>query len=207
MTSPILLNAVVEEKMQRIAEVLLASVSAGQLLGGKLLAGVGAGLTFAAVYLISLALSLAFLNAAHWVPPAAYAWFFPFLLCGLLTFGSIFAAFSAASQDLKDTQNFAGAVALFLVVPLMLTIALMEAPDGPVARTLSFIPPISPLLMIMRVAVPPGPAAWEPWLAWILGLMFAVVVIWLAGRIFRIGILSHGRTPGWRDILRWAFRE
>lgn len=207
MTTPVLLNSVIEEKMRRIAEVLLASVSPFQLLMGKLLGGVGVGLTFSATYMLSLALSLRYFERANWIAEGAYGWFFIFALVGMLSFGALFAAVSAASQDLKDTQNFAGVIILLLVIPLAFSIVVVEVPDGPLATVVSFIPPISVMTMMTRVAIPPGPEMWQVLLSLGLNVVFAIFAVWAASRIFRIGILSQGKTPEWKELIRWVFRR
>lgn len=207
MTTPTLLNSVIEEKMQRISEVLLASVSTFQLLAGKLLAGVSVGLTFSVVYLISLAGALGYFEKAEWVPAGTYFWFLLFLVTGLLVFGSLFAGVSSACQDLKDSQNFAGTIVLFLLIPMMLSIVAVESPDGPLAVVLSLVPPFSVMGMMVRLAVPPGPPVTMVMVSLVLNLLFALAVVWASGRIFRIGILAQGKTPSWRELLRWMFQR
>lgn len=207
MTTPILLNSVIEEKMQRISEVLLSSVSPFQLLAGKLISGVGVGLTFSAVYLLSLALTLGYFEKMEWVPAGTYFWFLLFLIAGMLAFGSLFAGLSAACQDLKDSQNFAGTLVLVLVVPMMLSFVAIESPDGPLSNFLSLVPPFSVMGMVVRVAIPPGPPEVLIYLSLALNIAFAVVVVWASSRIFRIGILSQGKTPSWKDLLRWLFQR
>jgi ABC-2 type transport system permease protein len=207
MTTPILLNSVIEEKMQRIAEVLLSSITPLQLMWGKLVAGVGVGLTFSAVYILSLSMSLNYFEKVQWIPQGTFFWFFLFLLMGMLTFGSLFAGVSAACQDLKDSQNFAGTIVLVLVVPMMLSIVLVEAPDSPFATTLSLVPPFSVMTMMVRVAVPPGPPDWQILLSLGLNLLFALATVWGSSRIFRIGILSQGKAPTWRELFRWLFQK
>lgn len=207
MTTPVLLNSVIEEKMQRISEVLLSSVRPFQLLSGKLLAGAGVGLTFSAAYLLSLRLVLGYFEKAEWIPQGVFVWYFLFLLSGMLVFGSLFAALSSACQDLKDSQNFAGTIVVVLLIPFFMAIVMVESPDSPFATTMSLLPPFSVMIMMLRVAIPPGPPDWQIWLALALNAVFTVMVVWMAARIFRIGILSQGKTPGWRQIFRWVFRN
>lgn len=207
MTSPILLNSVIEEKMQRIAEVLLACVSPFQLLTGKLLAGVGVGLTFSATYLISLVLTLRYFEKMEWIQPGIFLYFFIFLILGMLTFGSLYAGFSSACQDLKDSQNFIGPLIMLLVIPLLLAMVAIESPDGPLSVAISLIPPFSVLGMMLRVAIPPGPPDWQIWLSIFLNCAFAFFAIWLSARIFRIGILAQGKTPTVRELLRWVLQR
>lgn len=207
MATPVMLNSVMEEKFQRIAEVLLASLTPFQLLAGKLLAGLAISLTFAVIYLTSLAAALHTLDQIGWLPFSLYFWFLLFMVLGHLTFGSMFAAISAASGDLKDAQNYAGIVSIILLVPMLLAFIVAETPDSPFAVTVSSIPPFSALTMIARIAVPPGPPDWQIWLAVISNLAFALITIWGAARIFRIGILSQGKSPSFNEWVRWLFRN
>lgn len=207
MTTPVLLNSVIEEKMQRIAEVLLSSLTPFQLLMGKLVAGVGVGLTFSAVYVATLSLSLSFFEKIDWVEEGTFFWFFLFLLMGMFSFGSLFAGVSAGCQDLKDSQNFAGSIVVLLIIPMVLSLVSIESPDGPFAVTLSLVPPFSILTMVMRIAIPPGPPDWQIYLSLLLNSLFTLGAVWASSRIFRIGILSQGKTPTWRELLRWIFQR
>ena len=207
MSTPVLLNSVIEEKMQRIAEVLLSSVTPFQLLWGKLVAGTCVGLTFSAVYLVSLSFSLRYFEKLQWVPAGTYIWFFVFLIVGLLTFGSLFAGLSSVCQDIKDSQNFAGTIVIVLIIPMMLTMVTIEAPNGPLATTLSMIPPFSVMTMLGRLAVPPGPPDWQVYFSLGSNILFTFFIVWGSSRLFRIGILSQGKTPTWKEIFRWIFQR
>lgn len=207
MTTPILLNSVIEEKMYRISEVLLSNLTPFQLFAGKLLGGMLVGVTFSLAYLLSLGLSLRYFDAAGYAQPGLYIGFIVFLLLGLLAFGAMFGGVSAACQDLKDAQNFAGAVVIVLIAPMVLAVVMVQAPDTGVATALSMIPPFSPMMMTMRLAVPPSPPLWQLASAVIANLAFGWLCVWLAGRVFRIGILSTGKTPGPRELLRWMIRD
>ncbi|MCD8483658.1 MAG: ABC transporter permease [Verrucomicrobia bacterium] len=207
MATPVMLNSVMEEKFQRIAEVLLSSVTPFQLLTGKLLAGMGISLTFAVFYLFSLAATLKTFDQIGWLPFSLYFWFLLFLILALLTFGSMYAGISAASGDLKDAQNYAGIASIILVIPMMLSFIVAESPDGPFSVVVSMIPPFSAMTMLARIAVPPGPPDWQIWLAVFFNFIFALVTIWAASRVFRIGILSQGKSPSFKEWLRWVFRN
>lgn len=204
--SPILLSSVIEEKMQRIAEVLLSSVTPTQLLWGKILAGSAVALTFTAAYMATGAIALYQMGRADYVSSELFIYFFLFLIVSLLTFGSLLAGISASCQDLKDSQNMAGSVMILMVVPLMASMSILNAPESGLAQTLSFIPPFSPMVMCVRLAIPPGLDAWEPLTALAINAVFAVFVVFGAARIFRIGILAQGKTPSWKQLLRWAMR-
>jgi ABC-2 type transport system permease protein len=204
--SPILLSSVIEEKMQRIAEVLLSSVTPTQLLWGKILAGTAVALTFSAAYMATGTLALFQLERLDYVSAELFVYFFLFLIVSLLTFGSLLAGISASCQDLKDSQNMAGSVMILMVIPLMASMSILGAPESGLAQTLSFIPPFSPMVMCVRMAIPPGVDAWEPLVALLINAVFAVIVVFGAARVFRIGILAQGKTPSWKQLMRWALR-
>ena len=207
MTTPVLLNSVIEEKMARIAEVLLSSLTPMQLLWGKLIGGVAVGLTFSAVYITSFSLSLRYFEKVQWVQEGTFFWFFVFLLMGMLAFGALFAGVSSACQDLKDSQNFAGVIVLLLLAPMMLSLVIIESPDTTFATIISLLPPFSVMAMLARIAIPPGPPEWQIFLSLILSALFTVAAVWAASRIFRIGILSQGKAPTWRELIRWIFQR
>jgi len=79
----------------------------------------------------------------------------------------------------------------------------INSPDSPLSRVVSLIPTATPILMMMRVSAPPGPAWWELLLAVVITGGFAAACIWFGGRIFRIGILSQGQAPSWRRLWAW----
>jgi len=82
----------------------------------------------------------------------------------------------------------------------------MQQPNGVLATAMSFIPPFTPMIMLMRQAMPGGVPWWQPWLASVDMIAFAAVVIWVAARIFRIGILSTGKVPKLAELAQWVVR-
>lgn len=205
-TIPVMLNSVIEEKMQRIAEVLLSSVTSIQLLWGKLSAAVAIALTFSLVYLTTGSITLLQLEQGDLLSSELLIYFFPLLIANLLTFGSLLAATGAACQDIKDSQNMAGMVIIVMVIPLLLSISAISAPESSFSKTLSIIPPFAPMMMTLRLAISPEVAWWEPVISVLISSVFAAVIVFGASRIFRIGILTQGQSPTWRQLLKWAFK-
>jgi len=198
-----LTNSVIEEKMQRIAEVLLGSVTPTELMLGKLLGCVGVSLTLLTVYIVG---SFA---AAYWAgqlgmfPIVTMWWFVLYLILAVLLFGSMFAAVGAAVSDLKEAQSALTPLMLLLVVPMMLFGPIIQAPSSKFATVVSLIPPFTPLLMPMRQSIPPGVPVWQPVLGVLLALLFTLLCVWAAGRIFRVGLLMQGRGAKVGEMLRW----
>ena len=210
-TAPALLNTVLEEKMQKIAEVLVGSVAPFDLMLGKLLGALCTALTLAVIY---VGAGLAFLHVADVPPqvvaaigPAQLAWFTFFLVMALLIYGSIFAAMGAACTEMQDAQSLMGPVMLVVILPVMFFGPIIQSPDGPLARALSLFPPATPTVMLLRVNMPPGPAAWEVALSVVLVVLFTTFCVWAGSKVFRIGILSQGQAPSWRRLVRWVLTK
>jgi ABC-2 type transport system permease protein len=203
-TSPQLLNSTIEEKMSRISEVLIGSVTPFELMMGKLLGSAAVSVLLAAVYLIGgLAL------ADHWgyakaIPPVMLAWFLLFLVLALFIFGSIFITIGAACSDLKDAQNMMTPAMLILMLPAVTWFAVARAPESTMAFTLSMIPTATPFLMLMRLAVPPGPPLWQVLLSVALTLVTVVAAVYAAGKIFRTGLLMQGKAATLGEMWRWV---
>jgi hypothetical protein len=207
-TAPALLNTVLEEKMQKIAEVLVATVDPFDLLLGKLLATAGVALTLSVIY---VGAGLVFARSSDIVPaavldaitPATLVWYVLFQVLALLSYGAIFAAIGAACSELQDAQNLMGPLMIMLMMPMFFMMPVLQHPDSPVSRIVSLIPTATPILMMMRVSAPPGPAWWELVLALVLTGGFTLFCVWAGGRIFRIGILAQGQSPSWRRLWQW----
>lgn len=208
MSTPALMNNVLEEKMQRIAEVLVSAVTPFQLLMGKLLAAALVSLTLGVIYVGGL---LIFVHNASIVPPAVVEaldlgtllLFGVFLILTLLIHGSIFAGLGAACSEIQDTQTLLMPAMLIMILPMMFLGPVIQSPDGTLAKVLSFFPPATPMIMFMRVGIPPGVDWWELPVALVLCLAFAILSVWAASRIFRVGILMQGKAPSWRQMWTW----
>jgi ABC-2 type transport system permease protein len=201
--APQLLNSVIEEKMSRISEVLIGSVAPFELMMGKLLACAGGSLVLSAIYLagaLVMANKYGYTGALTW---AMTGWFVLFLLMGVLIFGSIFIAIGAACNDLKDSQNMMTPVMLFMMVPVFTWGAVLRAPDSTLALGLSLLPTAAPFLMLLRIAIQPGPPMWQVLLSVTLTALATAGAVWAAGRIFRTGILMQGKSASVREMVRW----
>ena len=198
------MQGIVEEKGQRIAEVLLGSVSPGQLMAGKLLGVVGVSLTMAAVYLIGGYFVAARYGLTDVLTPALVAWFAVFLVLALLLYGSLFIAVGAAAGDIKDTQTLLLPVMLFAAFPMFALGPILTDPNGKVAVACSFFPFASPMVLVARQSVPPGVPAWQMAVGIVIVLATTAFCVWAAGRIFRVGILMQGKGARLKDMARWV---
>ena len=202
--APQLLNSVIEEKMSRISEVLIGSVSPFQLMMGKLLGCAGVSLLLAAIYMGGGVIMAQFYGYAGALTPAMAAWFLLFLLMAVLLFGAVFIAVGAACNDLKDSQSMMTPVLLLIMVPVFTWGAVLRAPDSSLSLALSLFPTTSPFLMLLRIGLQPGPPLWQIALSVALMAATTIAVVWAAGRIFRTGILMQGKSASISEMLRWV---
>ena len=206
-SAPPLLNTVLEEKMQKISEVLISSVSPFQLMLGKLLGTVMVSLTLSTLYLVGVSWMLWKFGQLENVPGHLFAWFFLFQLLALLMFGSVFIAVGAACSEIRDAQNLMFPVMMLIMIPMLTWMAVLQSPASPFSRALSLFPPATPLIMFLRLAIPPGPAWWEVALGIVLTTLFMLGCVWASAKIFRIGILSQGQAPSIPKMIAWVFSK
>jgi ABC-2 type transport system permease protein len=199
-----LMQGVVEEKMQRIAEVLLGSVRPFELMMGKLLGMVGVSLTLAAVYLGAAYWAAHRYHVANLIPVEILVWFVVFQVLAVLMYGSLFIAIGAACTDMKETQSLMWPVMLLASLPLFVWINVVREPNSPFSHFASLFPFATPMLMIGRQAVPPGVAWWQPVLGVALVLLTTTLCVYAAGRIFRVGILMQGKGAQIGELLKWV---
>jgi ABC-2 type transport system permease protein len=206
MGSTPLMQGVVEEKMQRIAEVLLGSVRPFELMMGKLLGMTAVSLTITAVYLGGGYWGALEYDYAKYLPGNLVAWFLLFQVLSALMYGSLFIAIGAACTDAKETQNLVLPVMLLACLPLFMLANVLQEPNSKAATGLSFFPFSTPMLMVARMAVPPGIDGWQPLVGALVVVVTTVACVYAAGRIFRVGLLMQGKGARLGDLVRWVFR-
>ena len=201
-----LLNSVMEEKTQRIAEVLLGSIRPFEFMMGKVLGGVAVSLTGSAVYVIGGVIVVRCMGLGEYVPYRILPWFFAYMLLAISMSGSLLAALGAACNDPKDAQSLTMPAILPLLIPMFIVFPVLREPQSAFATYMSLFPPCTPLLMLLRQSTPAGVPGWQPWLGLAELLVCTGIAIWAGGRIFRIGILMQGKPPKFGEIVRWAIR-
>jgi ABC-2 type transport system permease protein len=200
------MHGVVEEKMQRIAEVLLGSVTPFQLMLGKLIGVLAVSLTMAAVYLGGIYVVALYKDWTRYLPAHVLLWFLLFLLLAVTMYGSIFLAIGSAASDVKETQTLVLPVILLACIPMFVLRNALENPNHPLVVWTSFLPPVTPMLMTVRIAISPGPVWWQPLLSVTLAIATTIACVYAAGRIFRVGILMQGKGARLGQIVSWVFR-
>lgn len=203
-------RSIIEEKTSRIFEVLLATIRPEEILAGKIL-GVGSvGLTQVFIWIAtglvlastSLIASFAGPGAHVAISAAQIVFFFVYFILGFLLYASVAAALGAMVNSEQELQQ----LNMFLVMPLAACLFSMgvvfDTPGGTFSTIVSLIPFCSPLIMYMRISIA-MPPAWQIALSLVLMAATIYAVLWIASRIYRVGILMYGKKPNLPEILRW----
>ena len=201
-----LLTTTIEEKSNKVMEVLLAAASPMQLLVGKIL---GYAAISAVMLVMYGGLGIAGLSAAAMldlVPVMHLVYLVTFFVMGYIMVAAMMSAVGSAVSDLREAQSLVGPVMMVLIVPVMLWLPIVENPNGTLATVASYIPPATPFVMIMRLTAATEPIPlWQTVSATLWGFVCAFGLMWLAARIFRVGVLMQGKPPTPRELIRWAF--
>lgn len=210
------MRSVLEEKTSRIAEVLMSTMRASHLMAGKIL-GVGSAAILQVLIWIAIVAAVAtqsrFLTEqlgmsegvmrALQVEPLTGAMLLLFFVLGFFLYAGVFAALGAAVTSEQEAQSIQMLALIPLVVPLLFLDAITNDPTGSTATTLGLIPFTAAIATPMRMAAAPIPL--EQILASLVSLLIGLVVVaWIAGRIYRIGILSTGKRPTIAELARWV---
>ena len=207
-----MMNGVIEEKSNRVVEVVVSSLPASRLFAGKLLGVGAAGLTQFLVWaacLAAISAAGAAGGAASAVPemsPSLLLAFVLFFLLGYFLYGSMFASIGAAVNTTQEAQSLMFPVMMPLILSVVFYPMVLAAPDSTLSVVLSLIPFFAPLLMFLRMTAV-SPPAWQVALSMGLMLVSIGVLTWAAARIYRVGILMYGKRPTFPEILRWVGRS
>ena len=204
-----LARSLIEEKMNRIVEVLLSSVTPFQLMAGKI---VGIGAVGLAQFLIWVASAFgAYQMRGSFgsnqeifsvIAPESLAWFVLYFVLGYFVYSALFCIVGAMCTSEQEAQSAQMPVVLLIVVPLIFAMAFVRQPGGPASVVMSHVPFFSPIVMFMRLQLLPPPA-WEVALNVAALLATIAACVWVAGRVFRVGILMTGKRATIPEIVRW----
>lgn len=206
MSVPQMLHSVMEEKTQRIAEVLLGSITPFEFMMGKVLGGIAVSLTSSAVYVIGGILAVRHMGLQQYIPFELLPWFFGYMLLAIIMFGAMAAALGSTCSEAKDAQALTFPAILPALIPMFIYFPVAKEPMSSFATWMSLAPPFTPLLMLLRQATPAGVPTWQPYVGLLGVIAFAFFLVWAGGRIFRVAILMQGTPPRLSNILRWALR-
>jgi len=203
-----MLTSVIEEKNSRVIEVLLSAVSPFELMAGKIMGLAGVSLTVIGLW-TTAALGSAYYGATHWwdvnieLPTEILPYLLIYFVLGFLLFSSILAGIGSVCNTIKEAQSLMMPISFIFILPMVAWFNLAQHPDGPLARVLSFLPPLTPIVMTLRLASSSELPFFEVFASIVLLAVFVPAVMWAAAKVFRTGILMYGKRPGWSEVLRW----
>ena len=202
-----LLQAVVEEKENRTMEILVTSVTPGQLMTGKIIGNIGVGITQLVIWLLFGWIGL--LIAGQFVPEVQnisisgeyIGVLLMVLFPSFVMVAAIMAAIGATMTETKEAQQISSLFSLPMMIPYYLASVIIENPNSPLAVGLSYFPITAPITILMRMAFTVIPA-WQIAINISILVVFAAFAIWFAGRAFRLGMLRYGKKLSIKEVLR-----
>jgi ABC-2 type transport system permease protein len=199
-----LLTSTVEEKSSRVIEVLLSAVSPLELMAGKIVGQMAVSMLVLAVYVGIGLLGLTSFAMLGLLDPWLILYLVIFFVITYLVFASVFGAIGAAVNEMREAQSLVMPVTLVLMLPWFFAAPLAREPNSTFAIAMSFVPPINSFAMMVRMAAAAPPPIWQVWLTIAIGLASACAVTWVASKVFRMGLLMHGKPPDFATLVRWA---
>ena len=197
----LLVRSVIEEKSNRIIEVLVSSCTPTELMAGKVLGLSALGFTQIGFWaVIGTGVSLQF--GVTILAPATAALLIVYFILGYLLYAAIFIGVGSPVSTEQAAQQVTSYLVIILLVPIVMALPAMKNPDALWIKVLTFVPLLTPTMMALRIPIS-MPATWEiiaTILIMVVSIFFAMVA---AGRIFRIAVLMTGKTPRLSDVLRW----
>lgn len=197
-TGQLLVRSMVEEKSNRIIEVLMSSSSANDLLVGKIL-GLSA-LGFAQIgfwAIIGITLALKFGTIIISLSNALIL--LPYFILGYLFYAAIFVGVGAPLTTEQEAQQVTSYLVMILFIPLLLAMWIMQNPDSPIVSVLSYIPFLTPTMMAVRIPIQ-IPSLFEILATIVVLILSTIVAMWVAAKIFRTAILSYGKRPNLKEL-------
>ncbi|HYV84177.1 MAG TPA: ABC transporter permease [Pyrinomonadaceae bacterium] len=213
MYGQIVLGAIIEEKETRIAEILFSSVKPFTLMMGKLvgvslvaltqLAIWGTAFGVFAVYGVGLLASEGVRSSIPSIPFLHFIYFGLFFLLGYFIYATIYALVGSMVTTAQEGGQLAMPIILILVVSFYLFWPVSRSPDSPFSFWVSMIPFSAPVAMLVRI-VTQTPPFWQIALSLLIGFSTVFVIMWLASRIYRVGMLMYGKRASIPEAIRWA---
>jgi len=209
MSSSMLISGVIEERSNRILEIMMSSIKPNQLMMGKIL-GIGMlGVIQITIYLvIILIFSLyggAMLNidlSPGDVFTPSILWYFLYFIMGYFMYAALYVSLGSLFDNEREAQQSVGYLSLFAVLPIMLIQPIMMNPGTPLTGILSFIPLTTPFMMILKIGMLSAPL-WEILLMMLYLIAWITAISWAGSKIFRTTLLMYGKRATLKEIFQW----
>ncbi len=199
-----MLTTTIEEKSNRVIEVLLSAVSPMQLMGGKLVGHMGISLLAMSLYLAVGMIALASFSLFGLLDISLLFYLLIFFLIAFFTIGSLMMAVGSAVNDMREAQSMMMPLMMLMIVPWILWMPITREPNSTLALVVSFVPPLSSFGMLLRLASSSPPPAWQVWLSIGIGVAGVFACVWVTAKVFRIGILMFGKPPDLKTLVKWV---
>ena len=206
-----IMRGIIQEKSDRVVEILISSMSPKQLLTGKITGIALVGLTQLSVWiLVGLAIatfsaasaSMAGINLTQFLRPMVFVYFAIFFLLAYFTFVCIYAIGGAVCNTEKEAQQLIAPISMIMMLPWFLMFGIITNPDSSMSVGFSLAPVFGPITMFVRTLVS-EPPVWHILLSMGVSIVTIYVFFWATAKIFRVGILSYGKRPTIPELWRW----
>jgi ABC-2 type transport system permease protein len=204
MSGQYLLTTTIEEKSNRVVEVLLSALSPMELMVGKILGQFAVGLLVLALYIGLGLIALVTFASLGLLDPSLIVFLLVFYLLAYFSVGAFMAAVGSSVNELREAQGLMTPVMLIIMIPWFLWMPISRDPNSVLAVVLTFVPPLSNFVIMLRLASSTPPPLWQTLLAIVAGAAGVFASLWFAARVFRIGLLMYGKPPNLATLLRWA---
>jgi len=210
----IIMRGVIEEKSSRVVEIVLSSLRPFQLMVGKIFGIAAVGFTQYTIWaLFGLGASrygksylASHIPASDFslpsIPVYVFIYFVFFFILGYFLYGTLYAAIGSMVNTEKEAQQLLCPVTMFLVVPMLLMMFVIRAPNSTLSVVLSMIPFFAPILMLLRICVLTPPVIQVAG-SIVVMVLTILLMIWLTAKIYRVGILMYGKPPRLKEIIKW----
>jgi len=208
MMGSMVMQTVIQEKSNRIVEVLLSSVTSKELMIGKILGAAITGLLQMTIWISpiilvastswfmlpeNITIDITFIQVAYLL--------FNFFL-GLLIFVGLFATVGSIFEDPQDAQSGMWPIMLLIMIPFFISISMIENPSNPVASVASMAPFAAIIVMPAKMAIVDVPL-WQVMFSTLVNILTVFAIFPIAGKIYRVGIMMTGKRPSWGEVIKW----
>ena len=201
----LLVRSLIEEKSNRLIEILISSCTSEQLLAGKILGLSALGLTQIIIWSL---IGITLVGGAV-IPPAAFdniLIMLVYFITGFIFYTTIFVGIGSIVTTEQEAQQMTTYISLILILPVVVAMPAIQNPESLMVKVMSYIPLTIPSIMLLRFKIAPVPLID---IIITLSIMFVstIVTLKIAAKIFRIGILSYGKKPTIKELIQWSKEE
>ena len=184
--------------------MLLSAVSPIELLAGKILGQLGVSFVVLGLYIGMGLVLLSSFALFGLLNPWLILYLMIFFVITYLVVGSLMVSVGAAVNEMKEAQSMMMPIMLIVMIPWILWLPISRNPNSTFSTVISFIPPVNTFAMMLRMASTTPPPWWQVWLSIGVGVASVFAAVWFASKVFRIGLLMHGKPPNLATLIRWA---